>query len=173
MKNMKDTAVILVDMQDFFLHHLQDGTRRKLIANQLEIIDLCMKNKVPIIVTEYKCRGISRGKMVPILQDKVKASLVKTIVKLNNGGFTKTELDSVLKSLKIKKLIVMGVNGNGCVQDTVIGALNRGYEVLISQGTIASAGQKDLESSKRNKLWYEEHTIFFDGPERLLRYLSK
>jgi nicotinamidase-related amidase len=170
--NINNTALILIDMQEFFLRNLKQDVREKLIENQIEIIDFCIKNKIPVFITQYNCLGIFRGKTIPVLLNKIGGNLVRTIVKLNNSAFTKTELDSYLKELKIKKLLIMGVNGNGCVQDTTISALKRGYEVIIPNGTIASVGRKDLDFSKRNKIWYEKNTKFFNNKQKLVKYLS-
>jgi nicotinamidase-related amidase len=98
--NINNTALILIDMQEFFLRNLKQDVREKLIENQIEIIDFCIKNKIPVFITQYNCLGIFRGKTIPVLLNKIGGNLVRTIVKLNNSAFTKTELDSYLKELK-------------------------------------------------------------------------
>ncbi len=123
----KDTAVIIVDMQKFFLNNFTPKNRGLLIANQIEVIKLCVKKKLPFIIFEYKCRGIFRGKLISQINNIIKNSYRETLIKESNSGFTKTNLDSILKNLKIKNILIMGINANGCVQDTAIGAIHRGF----------------------------------------------
>ncbi len=169
--NLKNLAVIIVDMQDFFLKNFNTDIKRKLISNQIEIIDFCVKNKVPFIITEYKCRGIFRGKTINKIQSKLKEVKTQKIIKLHNSGFTKTNLDQILNDLKIKKLLIIGINANACVQDTTIGARHRGYKIFVSKGVMACSSRKDFELSKRNEKWFEKNTTLFKNVGELQKYL--
>lgn len=167
-----DTAVIIIDMQNFFLKNFTRSIREKLIENQLRVVDACLKNKLPFIILEYKCRGKLRGKLIKQLDEKIQNVYKVVFVKENNSGFTKTKLESILKELRVKNLLLMGVNANGCVQDTAIGALNRGFRVITSCGVIASASRNDLDLSKRNKNWFFKNTTFKTTPDDLVHYLG-
>jgi nicotinamidase-related amidase len=166
-----DTAVILVDMQDFFLKNFLPSAKKTLIENQLRVIDICVKKKIPFIILEYKCRGVFRGSLIGGLDKKIQNAHKEVIVKEHNSGFTKTKLHSILKELRVKKLLIMGVNANGCVQDTAIGARSRGFKVVTSCGVIGSASRGDLGLSKRNKDWYVCNTIFKNDTDDLVNYL--
>lgn len=164
---------MIVDMQDFFLKKFPVSMQSELIENQKVIIDLCVKNNIPAIVIEYKAGGVNRGKTRIELMDKIRGNLINVLVKENNGGFTKTDLDLILKKHNIKKIILMGLNANGCIQDTAIGANHRGYEVITSKGIIANSSSGSMEISKRNEEWYKMNTIFFENVKELYAYLSK
>jgi nicotinamidase-related amidase len=156
----KNTAVIIVDMQDFFLDNFTPKNRELLIMNQIKIIKLCVKNKLPFVILEYKCRGIFRGELIKKLDKMIKNTQKETIIKESNSGFTDTNLDSILNNLKIKQILLFGINANGCVQDTAIGAIRRGYRVITASGIIASSSRKDLELSVKNLKWYKKNTTF-------------
>ena len=164
----KNTAVILVDMQDFFLDNFVKENKNQLISNQLEIIKSCVKNKLPFIILEYKCRGILRGKLIGSLDQIINNTYRETIIKESNSGFTKTNLNSILIKLKIKQVLIMGINAHGCVQDTAIGALKRGYKVITAHGLIASSSRKNLDFSAKNKKWYQKNTIFLNDIKDLI-----
>ncbi len=168
----KNTAVIIIDMQDFFLKNFPVSICNEFIENQKQVISLCMKKKLPFILLEYKAGGILRGKTILKLEKMVKSSTKETIIKNNNGGFTNTNLDKILRNQNIGTVLLMGLNANGCVQDTAIGAIHRGYRVISSEGVIASSSRKDLTLSKRNKNWFKEKTIFFEIFSELVRYLK-
>lgn len=165
------TVLIIVDMQDFFLQHFSPATKKELIENQLKIIDLCIKNNLPIVALEYKCRGVFRGETINVLKKRIAKAQSVTIIKERNSGFTQTNLEEVLKNLKVKNIILMGVNANGCVQDTAIGAIHRGYQVITSFGIMASASRKDMCLSKKNEDWFIKNTFYFENLESLLRSL--
>jgi len=170
---MKNTALVIVDMQEFFLKNFIPASRNILVANQEKIIDLCVKNSAPTFLIEYKAGGVLRGKTIGKLSDKVKRILKETIIKESNSAFTGTDLDKMLQDLNVRKIILMGINANGCVQDTTIGALHRGYSVITSEGVIASSSRGDMSLSKRNKDWFARNTKFFSDFPQLLDYLAK
>jgi len=157
-----NTAVIIVDMQDFFLDNYTPKNKELLITNQIKIVELCVKNKLPFVILEYKCRGIFRGKLIQKLDKMIKNTCRETIIKESNSGFTDTNLDLILNNLKIKKILLLGINANGCVQDTAIGAIRRGYKVITAHGIIASSSRKDLDLSAKNLRWYKKNTIFYE-----------
>jgi nicotinamidase-related amidase len=66
----------------------------------------------------------------------------------------------------------MGINASGCVQDTAIGALHRGYQVITSRGVVASSTKRDsnLDTSKK---WYSENGLFFEDTDGLIDYIEK
>lgn len=147
-------VVILVDMQDFFLKTFEKKVRNTLIENQLTVLEFCKKKKIPLVVLEYKTRGIYRGSTTAPLLEKIKATPHTLIIKEKNSGFTNTNLEQILKDWKIKNLFIIGINANACVQDTAISALKRGYKVFVSKETMACAWNKNGELSKRNTDWY-------------------
>lgn len=171
--HMNKVAVVLVDMQIFFLKNLKPDIKKELIANQLKVINFSIAHNIPLIVLEYKAGGILRGKTTKGLQEKIqKISRVKVLIKESNSGFTKTNLDQILKEAKITKLVLMGINANGCVQDTAIAALRRKYTVASSKGIIANTLSSGMELSKKNKDWYMKNTEFFENVDSLLLSLN-
>ncbi len=169
MKTSK-TAVILIDMQDFFLKQHTPENRRALIANQSKVIECCQKNKIPLILFEYKTRGIYRGSTTKSLLEKIKkVPEVLTLIKESNSAFTDTDLHAILTAMKCKKLLVMGINANACVQDTTISAIQRGYKVVIAKGLTASTLQDGKDFSPKNEAWYKEHSLFLENTQDAIK----
>lgn len=169
---MKDTIAIVTDMQRFFLKRFPLSVLNELINNQEKVIDFCIKNKIPFILLEYKTNHIIKGNTIERIESRVNKNLLEKIKKENNSGFVNTCLDTTLKKLNTKKIILLGVNANGCVQDTAISAIHRGYKVITSQGIIASTSRKDLSFSKNNRDWFKKNTIFLEDPDSLVKYLK-
>ncbi|MDB5266581.1 MAG: nicotinamidase [Parcubacteria group bacterium] len=165
---MKNAAVVVMDMQDFFLKNFPAHIKEKLIAEQGKILRRCIKENIPVVVFEYKAGGKDRGRTTPILEKLIRKVAEEIIIKESNSGFTKTHLDKILRSLKIKNLIIIGVNANACVQDTAIGAMKRGYKVSTAESLIASVSNKEGRLSRKNKTWFKAHTSFYENTADLL-----
>lgn len=162
-------AVILVDMQDFFLKKVTKGNRERIIPNQLKVFDFCAKNKIPLIVLEYK----KRGDTTKILREKIqKLPHTRTISKEHNSGFRGTDLVEILVEMKVKNILLMGINASGCVQDTAIGALHRGYKILTASTVIASFSERDRNLATSKK-WYSKSGRYFENTDDLLKYIAK
>jgi nicotinamidase-related amidase len=156
-------------MQDSFLRKVTKENRDRIIPNQIKVIDFCSKNKVPLIVLKYK----RRGDTTKILKERIqKLSNVQTVIKENNSGFMETNLDEILEKMKVKNIVLMGINASGCVQDTAIGALHRGYKILTASTVIASFSERDRNLATSEK-WYPRKGKYFRSTEDLLKYLTK
>ncbi len=162
-------AVILVDMQDFFLKKVTKENRKRIIPNQIKVINFCEKYKIPLIVLEYK----RRGDTTKILREKIKRlPHTEIVVKEHNSGFRGTNLAEILEEIKVRNILLMGINASGCVQDTAIGALYRGYKILTASTVIASFSERD-RSLATSKKWYSKSGRYFENTNDLLKYIAK
>jgi nicotinamidase-related amidase len=57
--------------------------------------------------------------------------------KLCGGAFNSTNLDSLLRNLGVRSLVVVGVATNACVESTARGASDLGYEVVLVEDATA------------------------------------
>ncbi|MFI6435289.1 cysteine hydrolase family protein [Streptomyces sp. NPDC050759] len=60
------------------------------------------------------------------------------VAKYRMSGFQDTELDSVLRNLRVDTLLFAGVNADQCVLATLMDAANLGYDVLILEDAVAT-----------------------------------
>lgn len=166
---MSKKAVIIVDMQDFFLEKFPKEKAQTLIESQSVVLSLCASKNISVVFLEYK----NRGKTIPTLLKLMKTnSSTKIVIKDSNGGFTNTNLDEILREKKVKNIILMGINASGCVQDTAIGAINRGYNIITAAPVIASNTKRD-ERLLTSRKWYPTNGTFFEDLIELLGYLKK
>ena len=162
---------MLVDMQDFFLKRIPAEKRKELILNQAAVIQLCARKKIPVIVLEYE--GTGRGKTVSSLTEETQRVKPNFLIrKPHNSGFRNTNLNEILKRLGTKDIVLMGINGSGCVQDTAMGAVGRGYRIATARGVIASSSERDNNLSTSKK-WYSKTGKFFETPDALLTYMER
>ncbi|MEV7734480.1 isochorismatase family cysteine hydrolase [Streptomyces sp. NPDC088921] len=60
------------------------------------------------------------------------------VAKYRMSGFQDTELDSVLRNLRVDTLLFAGVNADQCVLATLMDAANLGYDVLMVEDAVAT-----------------------------------
>ncbi len=72
------------------------------------------------------------------------APLVDEMVfsKRSSSAFNSTDLDDVLRRMKLESLVVCGVVTDGCVELTARDAADRGYEVILVSDACASSRQQ-------------------------------
>jgi len=146
-------AVILIDMQKSFVDRLRRGEAKRIIPKQLTVLERCNKLGIPVIVLEL--RKSEFGETVEVLIKKAKKnSNFYLIAKSYDDGFIETELHSHLRSLKIKKLFLMGINADYCVRETGKGAIDKGYKIITSEEVIA--GQTD-HSNDNSIPWFSSN----------------
>ena len=64
-----------------------------------------------------------------------------------SSGFANTDLDLQLKKHGVRKIIVVGMRANTCIESTVRFAAELGYEVTLVKDAIGSFGQSEMDAS--------------------------
>ncbi|MFJ2240349.1 cysteine hydrolase family protein [Streptomyces sp. NPDC087859] len=84
-------------------------------------------------------RVLERGSPSAAVVDELKpADEDLHIAKYRMSGFQDTELDSVLRNLRVDTLLFTGVNADQCVLATLMDAANLGYDVLLVEDATAT-----------------------------------
>lgn len=88
-----------------------------------------------------------------------------------SSGFANTDLDMQLKKHGIRKVIVIGMRANTCIESTVRFAAELGYEVTLVKDAIGSFSMSELESSLRYNLPAYSNSIV--STQELISQLSQ
>jgi nicotinamidase-related amidase len=64
-----------------------------------------------------------------------------------SSGFANTDLDLQLKKHSVRKVIVIGMRANTCIESTVRFAAELGYEVTLVKDAIGSFGHAEMDAS--------------------------
>ena len=64
-----------------------------------------------------------------------------------SSGFANTDLDLQLKKHGVRKVVVVGMRANTCIESTVRFAAELGYEVTLVKDAIASFGHPEMDAS--------------------------
>lgn len=156
----RNTAVIIVDMQEEFLLNKLPEKREDLVRSQIEVLRFCKAHDIPVIVVEFKDRSITIPEIRTALEGMKNR---KYIVKKYNDGFEETGLKEVLEGLGARNIVLMGVNACACVNETAKSALLNGFRVLTSGSLIAS----DAVMENNCPEWYKICSIYLDTVSEL------
>lgn len=155
---MTKKALLIIDMQNDFSQ--PEGTL--FLPKNLEIIPKikkeikkARKKKIKIIFTQdWHKKDDREFKIWPghCLKNGWGAEIVKELApnkediiirKQSYSAFFETNLDEVLKSLKIKTLIFTGCVTNVCILFTALVAFERGYEIILKKDCLGYGNKKN------------------------------
>ena len=105
----------------------------------VRLIDAARKNNVEVVFVQHdagKGSGLSVGDEAFEIIDRIKpAQGEKVYVKTINSCFGNSDFKAYMKQQEDKRLMIVGLQTNYCIDATVKSAFERGYEVIIPEGT--------------------------------------
>ena len=134
-------ALLLIDMQEKLVKAMSADTqyivRQKIMLEAAAVIGL------DTIITEQYPQGL--GHTLPELSALFKPGW-PVIEKKSFSCFGEPQFTGSLKSKARKSIAVMGIEAHVCVQQTVLDALNQGYQVFILEDTLSSRKPSDMQT---------------------------
>ena len=139
-------ALVIIDMQPYFVERggndkVEANIKKvdEIIANQIKMIELAKKSKIPIVFIEYEAYGDTNSKLKEAAAgyDNIKIITKSSDGMLDDYNNKKSELSDYLRSKEIGNLIITGANGGACVQESINGSLKNNYNVIAFSKGIA------------------------------------
>ncbi|MGV8142717.1 MAG: cysteine hydrolase family protein [Candidatus Pacearchaeota archaeon] len=160
-RDAEEMAMLIVDMQDYFLHGIRE--KERIIGSHIETLRACRERGIPVIVMEYECWGKTNERIrKEIDQSKDPEYLVKN----RNDAFTEKGLITALKIQGIRRLLITGVHSSICVKDTAKGALREGF-TFSTAGTLLADRLDDDDI--RAKEWYKINGVYVSDHKDLFK----
>jgi nicotinamidase-related amidase len=127
------TALLVIDIQDFYFPggKLPLTDPEEASARTAEVEKLFRDQNLPVIIIQHA--GGS-----PIHKDVTPLNGEKVITKKEANSFAGTELLDYLRSLKIKRLVICGMQTQMCVEATTRAAYDYGFKCLVVQDACAA-----------------------------------
>lgn len=129
------------------------------ISNIKKLIDSARKNNVEIIYVQHDDgpgTGFSIGdKDFEIADQVAPGGDEKVFIKTINSCFGNADLAEYLKQSGEKELIVIGLQTNFCIDATVKSAFERGYKVIIPEGTNSTFDNDYMDAETTYKYYNE------------------
>ena len=124
------TALLVIDVQNQVMSgtHNRDGV----VANIGSLVEKARAQEVPVVWVQDNDKNLPRDsegwQVVPELTQESTESVVH---KSYPDSFEDTDLDDVLGSLQVGRLIVAGAQTDECIRSTLHGAIVRGYDATL------------------------------------------
>lgn len=143
-----DTALLVIDVQRGLF---EKGTpiyrSSELIRNIQSLIARAREANAPVVFIQHSSeRDLVKNsdswqlhlEMTPLTSDHL-------VSKEHGDAFEGTDLGPLLESLQIRQVVITGLVTHGCVKASCLGALQRGYQVVLAQDAHSSYSQKAEE----------------------------
>jgi len=124
------TALVVIDVQKGVVADAHE--RDAVVANIRALVDKARGEGVPVVWVQHSAEGLPQGsdgwEYVPDLSRQESEPLVH---KTFGDSFEGTDLEDVLASAGVGRLVVTGAQTDQCIRSTIHGAFTRGYDVTL------------------------------------------
>lgn len=156
-KKGNETALIIIDMQPYFFTRgfeeeiSPENTAKinQILEEQVKLIEIAKENKIPVIFVEYimdEPKKLTRtNKNLRKAAGKYKKKLYFS--KDKDGVFSASNAEVIhtyLDQNNVGNLIIVGANGGACVKESIQGALQNNFDVLVYTKAIADFDYKEF-----------------------------
>ena len=127
----KIDIVVVIDIQNWYSRIIHDGSNEMFLSNVKEVLGYFNKKDVKIIFVEYADSGMT----LPEVYDSIGRESQKiTCLKYSNDAFATGDFSKVLEkeTQSSKNILMIGLENNFCLLETVKRALLLKYNVIIS-----------------------------------------
>ena len=123
------------------------------------LIDAARKNRVEVVYVQHDAgpgSGLSAGdEDVEIAEQVAPEKGEKVFVKTINSCFGNKEFTGYMEQQEDKRLMIIGLQTNWCIDATVKSAFERGYEVIVPEET-NSTFDNDYMTGETTYRYYNE-----------------
>ena len=142
-------ALVIVDIQNFYFPGgklpLQGSEAAGL--NAKKVLEVFRAKKWPVIHVRHLSKGVADAALADDPQWSFQANVTPlpgepVVTKREVNAFRGTNLLDLLKGLKVKKLVIIGMQTHMCLEAAVRAAADFGFEVTVAEDACAT---RDLE----------------------------
>lgn len=142
------TALLVVDVQQGLFQKSTPVYRAADLIHNIQIlVDAAHRAHVPVVYIQHNDKN-SLAKDTPAWQLHPEMSPAENdlrVDKQHSNAFEETPLDDLLKARGVNHVVVTGLVTHGCVKNTCLGALERGYQVMLVSDAHSSFSDKAAE----------------------------
>jgi nicotinamidase-related amidase len=131
-------VIVVVDLQEKLLPAIHGSGQ--VLRNGIVLLRLAQALGLPVVLTSQYRKGL--GDVVP--EVRAAAPGIEPLDKVAFGCFGSEAFTTRLGSLRGRdQLLVAGIEAHICVAQTVLGALQRGYEVHVASDAVGSRSDEN------------------------------
>ena len=135
--DVDDSVLIVIDVQDYFLAKLPPEAAGYLVDRIGWIVEVAVRLKVPIVVTAEDIPRL--GGVVPAITNKLPPESF-VFNKMVFGLGADQDIVAALEDTGRNTAVVVGLETDGCVAQSALGLVQRGFEVVLLADATSSPG---------------------------------
>ena len=152
-------VLLVVDFQKALTEDEELYNAKTLVERVVKLVDTARKNKVEVIFVQHDA-GSGSGFSVGDTDFEIDGHVIpqrgeKVFVKTINSCFGNQDFKNYMYSLEDKRVMVVGLQTNWCIDATVKSAFERGFEVIVPEGT-NSTFDNDYMTAETTYRYYNE-----------------
>ena len=130
LQDRPNTALLVVDVQNGAVGRAYE--RDAVVANINTLVERARSAGVPVIWVQHSDEEMPRDSEAWQYVDELKMGSGEPVVHKTYGdSFEETDLEDVLATRRIGKLVVAGAQTDACIRSTLHGAVVRGYDATL------------------------------------------
>jgi nicotinamidase-related amidase len=130
LENRPNTALLVIDVQKGVVEGAHE--REAVVANVASLVERARREGVPVVWIQHSDEQLARGSDEWRIVPELAPGDAEPLVEKNYGdSFEDTTLGTVLSSLGVGRLVVVGAQTDACIRSTLHGAFVRGYDVTL------------------------------------------
>ena len=158
---MVKTALVVIDMiNDFVTGIFKNERAEKIIPNVKQLLNFARENKIPVVYVndahlpnidiefdvwgQHAVAGTWGAQVVDELKPEKDDFVLQ---KRRYSAFQGTDLDQLLRELKVDTLILTGVVTDICIQHTAADAFFRGYKIIVPEDCVEAINEQTQKAA--------------------------
>ena len=130
LENRPNTALLVVDVQNGVVAGAHE--RDAVVANVASLVDKARREHVPVVWVQHSDDDLARESEDWQIVPELSPVDAEPLVEKNHGdSFEATDLETILSSLDVGRLVVVGAQTDACIRSTLHGAFVRGYDATL------------------------------------------
>jgi nicotinamidase-related amidase len=125
-----NTALLVIDVQNGVVERAV--ARDAVVANVRDLVEKARQERVPVVWVQHHDDQLERGSDAWRIVPELTLGDAEPLVEKSYGdSFEETALETVLSSLGVGRLFIVGAQTDACIRSTLHGALVRGYDAIL------------------------------------------
>jgi len=138
----KDVVAMLVDYQSKLVPAMEQ--KDSLLRNSLKLIKGLQVLHIPMVVTQQYTKGL--GETIQEIKN-ILDTKTQYYEKITFSSMEEESIKAAVAEYEKKILLVCGIEAHVCVLQTVIDAIETGYQVIVVKDCISSRNLNDMETA--------------------------
>lgn len=140
----QNSALVIIDLQERLSQVLNQDYLKKVCGNIHLLVELADELSIPIILTEQYPQGL--GPTIQPIQKILDNKKYDRVEKTAFGCCDDSSFNKKLKTLKRKKIILVGMETHVCVYLTALGLTQQGYAPVVAADAVISRTNQNYKN---------------------------